>query len=64
MLQESVANGTACQLRFEIPTGRKKEVVQALAKAVYCVCVGQKGFRIGFQFSGADPARKALINAL
>jgi hypothetical protein len=64
MLPEQLATGAACQIRFEIPVGGKTHVVQGSAKVVYCVCVGQKGFRAGFQFTDADQARTQLINAL
>ena len=64
MLGEQVGSGAVCSIRFEIPEGRKTRIVQASAIAVYCVCVGQQGFRVGFHFSAADPARTQLINAL
>lgn len=64
MLAEQVANGALCTLRFEMPVAGKTHVVQATAIVVYCVCVGQKGFRIGFHFNLVDHARTQLINSM
>lgn len=64
MVHEQIANGTACWVRFEIPDGGTKNIVQAQAKAIYSVCVGEQGFRVGFQFTFKDLERTQLINAL
>jgi hypothetical protein len=64
MLDEQIASGAVCSIRFEMPVAGKTHVVQATAIAVYSVCVGQKGFRVGFHFNKADPARMQLINTL
>jgi hypothetical protein len=47
-----------------MPVAGKTHVVQATAIVVYCVCVGQKGFRIGFHFNLVDHARTQLINSM
>lgn len=64
MLAAQVADGAACHIRFEIPDGGATKVIQASAKVTYCVCVGQQGFRVGFNFSAIDHSRSQLINAL
>lgn len=64
MVHEQITSGAACWVRFEIPDGGGKNIVQAQARAIYCVCVGQQGFRVGFQFTFKDPERTRRINAL
>ena len=64
MVHEQIANGTECWVRFEIPDCGRKNIVQAQAKAIYSVCVGEQGFRVGFQFIFKDVERTQLINAL
>lgn len=64
MVHEQIPGGAACWVRFEIPDGGRKNIVQAQAKAIYSVCVGEQGFRVGFQFTFKDPERTQLINAL
>lgn len=64
MLAEQVQNGAKCVIRFEVPVDTQKKIVQAAATAVYCVCVGRQGFRVGFHFSEPDPVRTNTIKAL
>lgn len=64
MLHEPVTAGIKCHIRFELPSDGTTHVVQTEAKVVYCVCVGERGFRAGFCFSHSDPARARLISAL
>lgn len=64
ILAEQLPAGRACLIAFDIPINGKMRKIRAVAKAVYSICSGTEGFRVGFQFVQVDAATTMTITEL
>ena len=62
MVPDPMKAGDPCIIAFDTTVQGKNMSVNVAARAVYCICVGTAGFRIGFQFIQTDePTVRSLV---
>ena len=62
--EEPVAPGTQCAVSATFSFGKGKADLYLAGRSVYCILVGQRGYRIGIQATQTSPSTRATIRQL
>jgi len=61
---EPILPGTVCAVSVTFPVGDRISTISITGQSVFCILVGQKGYRIGIQITDADTNTRRLIKQL
>ena len=64
LAHESVREGDACTVAFDVGAQKEKKRINVWAKVAYCVSHGEQEFRVGVRFLDFDSYSKMLIDQL
>jgi c-di-GMP-binding flagellar brake protein YcgR len=64
IVPENIPQGELCGVSLETFVNGKMAQINAVAKVVYCICVGTTGFRVGMQFTNVEPAGQVALAQL
>lgn len=64
MVPEQLAAGQVVGISFDVLINGNMKRINAVATAVYSICTGTEGFRIGFQFTDIDASSTTTLNEL
>lgn len=62
--EEPIAPGTQCAVSATFPFGLGKADLYLAGRSVYCILVGQRGYRVGIQATETSPSTRATIRQL
>ena len=63
-MEDPIRPGVLCLLDCEVSQAGKMHTISLIAKAIECILVRGKGYRIGFQFQKVSDGSVAVIRAL